>query len=675
MSKNDELIGQQLDEYRLEDLLGRGGMARVYRAIDVRLKRWVAIKVIDTPFRRDESYLMRFEREAQAIAQLQHPNIVSIYRYGEVNEVLYMAMQFVQGSALDAVLQSYHHEGELMPVEEARRIIREVCMALDYAHDRGVIHRDIKPANIMLDKQGTAILADFGLALLEDVGTQGEIFGTPHYIAPEQAISSAGAVPQSDLYAVGVIVYEMFTGVVPFDGPDPLEVAMKHMTDEVPSPLEANPDLTPELSEVILKALAKEPADRYQNGAELFAAIDKALKAKRKATSHILDSRMTVSHRVSLDLADNPLPPVPPSVATPVVPPAKPAPEETTAPPLPPMPEPAPKPQPEPVPVTPTPTAAAQPSPTKVDSPSTTASTPPPPNGSASAASPAASSNPLASVPPDKLPFVYAGIGAAVIFILGLCFMLLSGGGADEPTVAQEATTDTAAIALETPQPGQEIIPEDSNQPAGDSGEPVGDSGEPVAEAEPTEEPEPQLIADSQADFSSSPDGTWFYMWSDRGENDWQQMDEYSNNHYGDSCWYIGRKKHIRVCDNSGHPGKEEDVAWVWRSEVSGTLEVQLAMNLKERSKDGVLIKAYHIAEQEGNQIFEFLLDHNDTDPEAESFQVENIAPDDALFFVLDSQGNSDRDHTIFQAIICHPTCPEDGAEDEDNGGFQFNVN
>jgi len=202
----DNLIGRQVDEYRLEALLGQGGMASVYRGLDVRLNRKVAIKVIDTPFRADADHIRRFEREAQAIAQLEHPHIVRLYRYGQAGSLLYMAMQYVEGQNLQSMLAAYRKGRQLMPADKVRRIIREICAALDYAHSKGVIHRDVKPSNIMLDKEGNAILTDFGLALLTEVGTRGEILGSPHYIAPEQAISSANVVPQSDLYAVGVIL-------------------------------------------------------------------------------------------------------------------------------------------------------------------------------------------------------------------------------------------------------------------------------------------------------------------------------------------------------------------------------------------------------------------------------------------------------------------------------------
>lgn len=265
----DALIGKQLGEYRLETLLAQGGMARVYRAVDVRLKRYVVVKVIDPPFHNDPDYIMRFEREAQAIARLDHPNIVRLYRFDEQDDWLYMAMQHIQGADLGTVLAGYRADKEFMQPDDVRRIIAEVCSALDYAHQKGVIHRDIKPANILLDQQGRTFLTDFGLALVTDVGTRGEIFGSPHYIAPEQAVSSAKAVPQSDLYAVGVILFEMFTGDVPFNGAEPLDIALLHMSEPPPVPRELRPEINPELEAIILKALAKNPEDRYQTGASL----------------------------------------------------------------------------------------------------------------------------------------------------------------------------------------------------------------------------------------------------------------------------------------------------------------------------------------------------------------------------------------------------------------------
>ncbi|HYF63861.1 MAG TPA: protein kinase [Herpetosiphonaceae bacterium] len=274
---DENLIGQQLDSYQIETLLGRGGMANIYRGVDVRLKRTVAIKVIDTPFRSDSDYAARFYREAQTIAQLEHPNIVRLYQYGDANGLLYIVMEYIEGNDLHKVLGDIQQDSSEWTPRRLGKLVREVCAALDYAHAKGVIHRDVKPSNIMLDKHGRTVLADFGLALLTEAGTRGEIFGSPHYVAPEQAISSAKVVPQSDLYSLGVILYQMWTGRVPFDDADPLAIAMLHMTETPRPPSEHRATITPQLEAVILKTLAKDPAERYPNGAALADALDAAL--------------------------------------------------------------------------------------------------------------------------------------------------------------------------------------------------------------------------------------------------------------------------------------------------------------------------------------------------------------------------------------------------------------
>ncbi|HEY1014522.1 MAG TPA: protein kinase [Herpetosiphonaceae bacterium] len=273
----DPLLGRRLDGYQIEELVGVGGMARIYRGRDTRLDRPVAIKVIDHSHQRDPDYLLRFEREAQAIARLDHPNIVHLYYYGESQGRLYMVMQYVAGRDLQSLLAERRGQRQGLAPAELLQIARNIGFALDEAHRSGVIHRDVHPGNILVDGRGRAMLTDFGLALQTAVGTRGEIFGTPRYIAPEQAQSSALAVPQSDLYALGVILYEALTGRVPFDAPQPLAVAMQHMTAAPPSPRALNPAISPALEAVILKALAKQPADRYATGAALAEALAHAL--------------------------------------------------------------------------------------------------------------------------------------------------------------------------------------------------------------------------------------------------------------------------------------------------------------------------------------------------------------------------------------------------------------
>lgn len=312
---DETLIGMQFDEYRLDALLGHGGMARVYLARDLRLNRLAAVKVIDAVYRGEEDYVARFRREAQAIAQLDHPNIVRLYRSGEVSGVLYMAMQYIEGRDLDTILEAEAAIGRCLPLDRVKPITTEICAALDYAHLKGIIHRDVKPSNIIIDAQGRAILTDFGLALLVEAGTRGEIFGSPLYIAPEQAISSANATLQSDLYSVGVILYEMLTGHVPFTADNPLDVAMLHMTEPPRPPSQLNSQITPQLDAVVLKALAKESNDRYQTGEELVKALDQALRVVPVVVPIVAAAPTAYA-----------LPPIPAAVAVPAVTPAGPAP-------------------------------------------------------------------------------------------------------------------------------------------------------------------------------------------------------------------------------------------------------------------------------------------------------------------------------------------------------------
>lgn len=277
MNKKDPLIGRRLANFKLERVLGRGGMAQVYYGQDVKLQRPVAIKVIDARYRDKPIYAQRFVKEARAVARWRHEHIIQIYYADDQDGLYFYAMEYIDGQDLASILASYAAQGELMPAEEILRIMRAVASALDYAHKNGVIHRDVKPSNVLVASDGRIVLGDFGLALDMQEGSSGEAFGTPHYISPEQARRSSDVVPQSDLYSLGVILFEMLTGVVPFDDPSPTSVALQHITQPPPAPRAINPQLGEALEAVLLKAINKSPQERYQSGAALVTALEKAL--------------------------------------------------------------------------------------------------------------------------------------------------------------------------------------------------------------------------------------------------------------------------------------------------------------------------------------------------------------------------------------------------------------
>lgn len=312
MINTDSLIGRVIDGYRIESLLGHGGMARVYRAIDENLNRFVAIKIIDPRSVEDNEYRERFKLEARAIAKLNHPNIVSIYRFGEVGELYFMAMEYIEGFDLRWLITDYRRQNEQMPYDTMGKILEQIAKALDYAHKQGVIHRDVKPSNIMISRDGNAILTDFGLALVTSEGTQGLTFGSPHYIAPEQAMSSGGAVSQSDLYSLGVTFYEILAGRVPFTEGSSLQIAMAHLSDPVPDPRKFNDGIHPAFMPVLTKILEKEPEKRYATGAlfirALKAAVAEAKKSPQRTTSSALKlSTAELSQKIKQFRSENPV--------------------------------------------------------------------------------------------------------------------------------------------------------------------------------------------------------------------------------------------------------------------------------------------------------------------------------------------------------------------------------
>ncbi|MBI3362421.1 MAG: serine/threonine protein kinase [Chloroflexi bacterium] len=274
----DDLIGRTLGPYQITQPLGRGGMAAVYKAYQPALQRYVAIKILPASLAHDPQFSERFTREARAIARLDHPNILPVYDFGQSDGVTYIVMKYVDGGTLKDVL-----ERGKMPFDQAALILGQVASALDYAHGQGVIHRDIKPANILLARPDWALLSDFGLAKVTESAAKltgtGVGMGTPEYMAPEQA-SGLEIDARADIYSLGVTLYAMVTGEVPYTGSTPIAIILKHVNDPLPSPRAVNPAIPFVAETAILKAMAKKPAERYPSASELSRAFGAAVGAK-----------------------------------------------------------------------------------------------------------------------------------------------------------------------------------------------------------------------------------------------------------------------------------------------------------------------------------------------------------------------------------------------------------
>ncbi len=310
-------VPQRLDKYELVERLGQGGAAEVWKALDTQLQRYVAIKILHPNLREDPHFVARFQREAQLIASLHHPNIVQIHDFhvmqlpdtetGASLPLAYMVMDYVEGQPLAAYIHETSNVGKVPAPKEIVGIFTSISLAIDYAHSKGMIHRDIKPANILLDRRNTThnsagepILTDFGIAKLMSsmTSTQSSLqMGTPLYISPEQARGEPGN-ERSDLYSLGVILYEMVTGVLPFHGDTPIEVIMQHVNSTPVVPSLINPNITTALAAVITRAMAKDPADRYTSASEMTVAIANAL--------NVPVTEVLMSSSISLPTAQSP---------------------------------------------------------------------------------------------------------------------------------------------------------------------------------------------------------------------------------------------------------------------------------------------------------------------------------------------------------------------------------
>ncbi|MEW6541186.1 MAG: PASTA domain-containing protein [Bacillota bacterium] len=286
------MIGKVLgNRYQITEILGVGGMAEVFKAYDSLLQRPVTVKVLRSEFNTDEEFVARFHREGQAVASLSHPNIVNVYDVGREGDRHYLVMEYVDGEDLKTVIK---REGPLAP-HRVVAIARQVCDALEHAHYQKIIHRDVKPHNILITRDGQAKLADFGIARESNAATLVQtksLVGSVHYISPEQARGDT-ADAQSDIYALGVVLFEMLTGSVPFNGGNPVSVALKHIQDEVPPLKERNPAVNPEFDRIVRRAMSKFPVDRYASAREMAREL-KSIKTGVGEEGELTDSSTQV---------------------------------------------------------------------------------------------------------------------------------------------------------------------------------------------------------------------------------------------------------------------------------------------------------------------------------------------------------------------------------------------
>ncbi len=272
-----ELIGKTVGQYQIVEQIGQGGMATIFKAYQPSIDRYVAVKILPSQFAADPNFVKRFAHEAKSIAALEHPHILPVHDFGTEGKVNYMVMRYIKGGTLSDLM------GKPMPHKKLVEIVGNIARALDYAHQQGIIHRDIKPSNVLIDEHGEALLTDFGIAkIVEGSGSTqltaaGSILGTPAYMAPEQA-KSQNIDGRTDIYSLGVVLYELLTGRPPYQAETPFAIVLKHLNDPLPPPRTVDPNIPEALERVVLKAMAKDPDQRFETAGQMEQALHNALK-------------------------------------------------------------------------------------------------------------------------------------------------------------------------------------------------------------------------------------------------------------------------------------------------------------------------------------------------------------------------------------------------------------
>ncbi len=289
------MIGHELGgRYQIIERVGGGGMALVYKAQDILLNRFVAIKVLRQQFVNDEEFIRRFRREAQSAASLSHPNIVSVYDVGQEEDIHYIVMEYIEGQNLNEIIK----ERAPLQVEESIRIASQIADALDHAHHNQIIHRDIKPHNILIGRNGRVKVTDFGIARAVTSATitqTGSVVGSVHYFSPEHA-KGVTTGEKSDLYSLGIVLYQMLTGNLPFLGESPISVALKHLQEHFEEPRTINPMIPQSVENIILKSMRKNPAERYQSAKEMLRDLETCLLPERR-----LESKLSFADEIDED--------------------------------------------------------------------------------------------------------------------------------------------------------------------------------------------------------------------------------------------------------------------------------------------------------------------------------------------------------------------------------------